>query len=150
MQPQLRFLAGPADLYRVVAWLCEAREAPLEEAAPVLRAIVDQPLETLELAERLGLVVQSGLALMPTPLGCAWAARPEVRPPTFEGLLGELPLETVRARLRRAGGRLSLVALADLVTGPHAEQTAQALADWGEWLGYWQQEAGWLWLREAA
>ncbi|MCX7740515.1 MAG: hypothetical protein RMI80_09645 [Meiothermus sp.] len=139
-------VVGPGDLYAAVAWLCSQQEASLASVAWTLRSLVDHPLETLELAERLDLAVQLGLRVAATPQGCGWVARPEVMPQSFAPFLAELPFQWVLGRLAKAGGRLSLVALSDRLS----EAAAQALAEWGEWLGYWRLEAGWIISQEAA
>ena len=128
---------GPEDLYTAIAWLNARKEVSLEEAAWGLRVLVDRPLDTLELAERLGLAVVQGLRVLLTPAGQAWAMKPEHLPQRLGMLVSELSL-----------GPVPQVRLVELFRGPLAEQAALALADWGELFGRWRQEAGWLYQRK--
>ena len=128
---------GPEDLYTAIAWLNARKEVSLEEAAWGLRVLVDRPLDTLELAERLGLAVVQGLRVLLTLAGQAWAMKPEHLPQRLGMLVSELSL-----------GPVPQVRLVELFRGPLAEQAALALADWGELFGRWRQEAGWLYQRK--
>jgi hypothetical protein len=137
---------GPEDLYTAIAWLNARKEVSLEEAAWGLRVLVDRPLDTLELAERLGLAVVQGLRVLLTPAGQAWAMKPEHLPQRLGMLVSELPLGPVQGWLEE--GPVPQVRLVELFRGPLAEQAALALADWGELFGRWRQEAGWLYQRK--
>ena len=134
-------VTGPAELLLALRWLERRGGASLDEALSAYRTFVDQPLETLELAEELGLIAWQGLTLRLSAAGALLLSAPQESPALAE-IAGRLELAAVRERLQ--AGPLHLSELVPLFGGPLAEQGVRSLAEWGAWLGAWELRGTWL------
>ncbi len=129
---------GPEDLYRTLQLLSHG-PLPFPQALESLRHVVDDPLESLLLAEEVGLCQQEGLGFRLTEAGEAWLNSPwEVPSKLHLFLLENLPFPEALDLLIDHGPTLPLVALLPLFPkSPRGEKAARALAEWGALLGYW-------------
>lgn len=134
-------VTGPAELLLALRWLERRGGASLDEVLEAYRTFIDQPLETLELAEELGLIAWQGLTLRLSEAGALLLRAPQQSPVLAE-IARRLELAAVRELLER--GPLHLSELVPLFAGPLAEQGARSLGEWGAWLGAWQMQAPWL------
>lgn len=130
---------GPEDLYHTLEVL-SPNPKPLPWAMEALRASLDEPLEALLLAEKVGLCQQVGLDLALTPEGQAWLNTPWEPPAALLlFLLQTLPWPEALERLKSQGNTLPLMALLSLFpNGPKGEKAARALAEWGALFGFWE------------
>lgn len=141
--PELPKVAvGPNDLWAALRWLGLHGPTGMVELGEVLRATVDRPLETLELAEELGLLELRGAVAHLTPTGQDWVEHPQQLPQNLQMLQLLFPWDRVLAQLQQRP--VSLVQLVGFFKGPLAEQAALAMAEWGQLFGLWQERQGWL------
>lgn len=135
--PELPKVAmGPNDLWAALHWLGLHGPIGMVELGEVLRAMVDLPLETLELAEEFGLLELRGSVAQLTLAGHGWVEHPQQLPQNLQMLWDRFPWNRVFSRVQQ--NPVSLVEPLGFFRGPLAVQAALAMAEWGKLFGLWQ------------